>query len=118
MEPRLAEADAYEKDNEGLIHFNEDIFKSIFYINLGVPGKASDGMYNAVACNPGEGYLKYTARYDHKEERLIAVLFYNHEMFRSQELVFTNTDHIPDLSTLDKGDIINFEHLEYSKDSY
>jgi hypothetical protein len=83
-----------------------------------VPSKIGTGIYNTIACEPGEGYIKYTARFDHKEERLIAVLFYNHEKFSSQELVFTTTDYIPDLSTLDKGDIIDFEHLEYSKDSY
>ena len=48
----------------------------------------------------------------------MVVLFYNHTMYKSNELVFTNEDVIPDKTTLDKGDILIFEHLENSADNY
>ena len=48
----------------------------------------------------------------------MVVLFYNHTMYKSNELIFTNEDVIPDKTTLDKGDILIFEHLENSVDDY
>jgi hypothetical protein len=48
----------------------------------------------------------------------MVVLFYNHTMYKSNELIFTNEDVIPDKTTLDKGDILIFEHLDNSVDDY
>ena len=39
-------------------------------------------------------------------------------MYKSNELIFTNEDVIPDKTTLDKGDILIFEHLDNSVDDY
>jgi hypothetical protein len=39
-------------------------------------------------------------------------------MYKSNELIFTNEDVIPDKTTLDKGDILTFEHLSNSTDKY
>jgi hypothetical protein len=56
--------------------------------------------------------------YDEKEQKYMAILFYNHEMFRSNELVFTNRDEIPNASILDKTDGLMIEHLVDSFDHY
>ena len=55
---------------------------------------------------------------DWEEEKYKAVLFYNHDMYISNEIVFKNKDVIPDKTTLDKGDILIFEHLDKSTPSY
>jgi hypothetical protein len=39
-------------------------------------------------------------------------------MYVSNELVFKNKDVIPDKATLDSGDILTFEHLLDSTDTY
>jgi hypothetical protein len=39
-------------------------------------------------------------------------------MYKSNELVFTNADVVPDKATLDSGDILTFEHFENSTDSF
>ena len=64
------------------------------------------------------GTLTQYMQYDLKEEKYMVVLFYNHIMYKSNELVFTNEDTIPDKTTADQGDILIFEHLENSTDSY
>jgi hypothetical protein len=51
-------------------------------------------------------------------EKYMAVVFYNHEMFKSNELVFTNKDPIPEEATMDTGDLLIFEHQENSLDDY
>lgn len=56
--------------------------------------------------------------HDSTEEKFVAVLFYNHDRIQSRELVFTNADVVPDKTTLDKGDILIFEHKEQSYDDY
>ena len=59
-------------------------------------------------------------RNDQKEEKFVAVLCYNHSIYKSNELVFSNSQEIPDKHTLDKSDVLQFEHVEgqYSTDSY
>lgn len=64
------------------------------------------------------GTLTQYMQYNLKEEKYMVVLFYNHVMYKSNELVFTNEDTIPDKTTADQGDILIFEHLENSTDSY
>jgi hypothetical protein len=39
-------------------------------------------------------------------------------MYKSNELIFTNSEVIPDKTTLDKGDILIFEHLTNSQDDF
>ena len=68
--------------------------------------------------NLEEGFLTVNLQNDLEEEHYIAVLFYNHNMYKSNELIFTNEDVIPDKTTLDKGDILTFEHLSNSTDNY
>jgi hypothetical protein len=43
---------------------------------------------------------------------------YDHGIYKSNELVFENSQEVPDKSLLDKTDAIKFKHLENSNDSY
>lgn len=55
-----------------------------------------------------------------KQTRIMAILFYNHEMYKSNELVFTNSeaDLIPDKDLIDKLDALTIKHGENSQDNY
>jgi hypothetical protein len=53
-----------------------------------------------------------------KEEKFKVVLFYNHEKFVSNELVFTNADEVVDKTTLDVNGSIKIAHGTNSKDTY
>lgn len=64
------------------------------------------------------GYFSYYMNNEAKEEKFKAVVFYNHNMYVSNELVFTNSQEIPDKTTLDKTDILMFEHLQNSSKEY
>ena len=52
------------------------------------------------------------------EEKFKVVLFYNHEKFVSNELVFTNRDEIPDPTTLDSAAAITISHGNNSFETY
>jgi hypothetical protein len=51
------------------------------------------------------------------EEKYKIVLFYNHEMFESEELVFTNLDEVIDVTTADT-DAIVITHGSNSQETY
>ncbi len=67
---------------------------------------------------PGYGVLRRYMQNDLEQEKYMAVLFYNHEMYKSNELIFMNSEVVPDKTTLDKGDILIFEHKADSRDGY
>jgi hypothetical protein len=66
----------------------------------------------------GKGIFTRYMQNDLEQEKYIAILFYNHNMYKSNELVFTNSEVVPDKTTLDKGDILIFEHLTNSSDDF
>lgn len=66
----------------------------------------------------GKGLVKRFMQNDLEQEKYMAVLFYNHNMYKSNELVFDNSEVVPDKTTLDKGDILIFEHKENSCDDF
>ena len=53
-----------------------------------------------------------------KEEKFKVILFYNHEMYESNVVVFTNSEGVPDATTVDKSDAIVIKHGENSQDTY
>jgi hypothetical protein len=55
---------------------------------------------------------------DSTEAKYVALVFYNHNMYKSEELIFTNSQQVPDNLLLDKSDGITFEHIQNSYDSY
>lgn len=91
--------------------------------NFGIPGKGEkvDGKFrNQTKLPAGENTTEYYMQYDLAKETFKAVVFYNHDKFISDELVFTNVDDIPDKSTLDKSDALVIKHKEKgnSRDNY
>ena len=52
------------------------------------------------------------------EERFVVVVFYNHAMYKSNELVFKNDDIITDKSLVSLSDRIVIKHGDHSKDVY
>mgnify|MGYP003323363147 CR=1 FL=1 len=57
-------------------------------------------------------------RPDFPQEKFVAIVCYNHAIYKSNELVFLNSQKIPDKNTLDKSDILKFEHKSNSSDDY
>lgn len=91
-------------------------------INFGIagPGKTIDGVEYMAASPLTEQLL--TRRMDPKTEveQYQVVLFYDHAMYKSNTLVFTNTeaDEIPPEVKVDAADVIRIEHSTYSQDHY
>jgi hypothetical protein len=52
------------------------------------------------------------------EEKYKIILFHNHEMYATEELVFTNLDDIPDPTTVDKSAAIVISHGDKSQETY
>ena len=73
---------------------------------------------NSVFCENNEGLIEDYMVFNSIEQKYKAVLFYNHEMFTSNELVFTNLEEVPNEVTLDKTDGIAIEHIAESFDTY
>ena len=53
-----------------------------------------------------------------KQEKFMVVMFYNHEMFMSNELIYENLAPIIDVTTLDQGKGLTIEHKKDSYSSY
>ena len=98
-------------------------------INIGLPGLYKDLSGKDIvndqgkpiyASKPenGKGLIRRYMQNDWQQEKYTAVLFFNHNMYKSNELIFTNSEVIPDKTTLDKGDILIFEHLTNSQDDF
>lgn len=75
--------------------------------------------YNKTS-SPSEILLKLRMEPTKENEKFQVVLFYNHEKFLSNTLVFTNleADDIPPQFSIDANDIIKIEHGAYSQDHY
>ena len=86
--------------------------------NIGIPGKGEqiDGKtYNEKRLPPGEGMFNIMMRYNEPEERFVAIIFHNHNMYKSDELVFSNADRIPEVANIETGDLLIFEHSQDGK---
>ena len=87
--------------------------------NLGVVTSDEDGDGYCDPKNPeGSEGLQIYLNPQATEEKFKVVLFYNHEMFVSNELVFTNLDDISDKTTLEEGTALSIQHGEHSMESY
>lgn len=92
-------------------------------INVGLPGEDTENVidnktHHLKTSADGTGFFTFNMQPDLNTEKFVALVFYNHNMYKSNELVFTNSDVIPDKTTLDKGDILIFEHGERSSDNF
>ena len=89
------------------------------YIKDGEEVKNAEGKpVHSPKCSPGRGYFKKYMKNDTVQEKFMAVVFYNHVMYKSDELVFLNSENVPDVTTLEQGDILIFEHKDNSLDNY
>lgn len=92
-------------------------------VNVGLPGEDVENVvdnktHHLKTSADGTGFFAFSMQPDLNTEKFVALVFYNHNMYKSNELVFTNSDVIPDKTTLDKGDILIFEHGERSSDNF
>lgn len=53
-----------------------------------------------------------------KEEKIKAILFFNHQMVESNILTFVNSEEVPDEEFIDEGDSLKIEHGSNSFDHY
>ena len=59
-----------------------------------------------------QGFIYRYMQHDLPQEKYMALVCYDHSIYKSNELVFVNSQEIPDKVTLDKSDILQFEHVE------
>lgn len=91
------------------------------YNNYGLPKDYTeiDGIkYLKKKPDAGEGLITRFMEGTRQNEKYVAVLFYNHEMFKSEPLEFTNQDEVLDSSLIDATDAIVIEHGKDSRDNY
>lgn len=89
--------------------------------NVGIPGPGvtiDSKIYNEKRLPPGEGMFDIMMRHNEPEERFVAIIFHNHNMYKSDELVFKNADRIPEVANIETGDLLIFKHGERSRDDY
>ena len=89
--------------------------------NLGLPQKyiqSGSTYYLEKKPDAENSYLTVYLDPQRSEERFKVVIFYNHEKFVSNELVFTNADEVVDTATADANGAISISHGQNSMDSY
>ena len=91
-------------------------------LNFGLPeaGDTIDGVQYLKASSPTELLLYRRMEPTTEVEKYQVVLFYNHEMCKSNTLTFTNlqASEIPPEFAVDAADILRIEHDTYSQDHY
>lgn len=65
-----------------------------------------------------QGFIYEYMENESVEQKYVAIVCYDHGIYKSNELVFKNSQEVPDKSLLDKTDAIKFIHKENSSDSY
>lgn len=89
-------------------------------LNVGLPSKklSEDSIYNAKKPLSSEGILEVELDTQYVEEKYMAVLFFNHNMYKSNILTFTNANPPVDEKIADQADACRIEHGENSQPSY
>lgn len=88
--------------------------------NLGLPRErlSEDSEYNAKKALSPEGILTRNLDTKYTEEKYTAILFFNHSMFKSNIITFTNENPPVDEKIADQSDACRIEHGENSQPSY
>lgn len=89
--------------------------------NIGIAGPGetkNEKIYCAEKPISGDGLVSYSMDPVIQDQVFKVILFYNHAMYISNELVFTNTDEILDEDAINKKNAIGFEHLANSAKDY
>lgn len=89
-------------------------------LNVGLPSAklSEDSIYNAKKPLSPEGILDVELDTQYPEEKYIAVLFFNHNMYKSNILTFINANPPVDEKIADQADACRIEHGENSQPSY
>ena len=107
--------------SDGYAFLGENWERLLQYDNVGRPEldeETSPPIMNPVFTDSGKDGIDQYMDYTMQEQRYKAILFYNHVMYTSNELVFTNADEVPNTAAIDKADGLQIEHLANSFDSY
>ncbi len=83
--------------------------------NFGLPIPVKDDNDKPTSC---EDFLTRWLDPFTETEKYRVVLFYNHEMFKSDIVVFDNADEVPPQYKVDAGDVLKIEHDTDSRDHY
>lgn len=113
--------DNWERFSPSLVFKDTSYSTTTMPQNLGLPTQyTSEGGINYFVPKAveNEGYLSVYLTPDVATEKFKVVIYYNHEKFESNELVFTNLDPIVDKTTLDSNDAIVIKHGTNSFDTY
>ena len=113
--------DNWERFSPSLVFKDTSYSTTTMPQNLGLPTQyTSEGGINYFVpkAAENEGCLSVYLTPDVATEKFKVVIYYNHEKFESNELVFTNLDPIVDKTTLDSNDAIVIKHGTNSFDTY
>lgn len=111
----------YEKDYE--TPAGEYTFMPPGWRRMVVDDENNDGLLNYNVLEQmikGNCYIEPYMNPKKEVEKFVAVICYNHEIYKSNELVFSNDDHLLDADTIDATDALRFEHVDgqHSTNSY
>ena len=108
----------------GYVDINERFLESGWHrlkdVNVGLPRArlSDDSIYNAKKPLSPEGILTLELDTQYIEEKYIAILFFNHNMYKSNVLTFTNANPPVDEKIADQTDACHIEHGDNSQLSY
>ena len=108
----------------GYVDINERFLESGWHrlkdVNVGLPRArlSDDSIYNAKKPLSPEGILTLELDTQYVEEKYIAILFFNHNMYKSNVLTFTNANPPVDEKIADQTDACRIEHGDSSQPSY
>ena len=90
--------------------------------NLGLPRNEADTkLVDGKKYYPPKAIGEKLVRYMNnktQEEKYMVVLFYNHEMYKSNIITFTNSEDVPDEYLVDQRDALRIEHDVQSFEHY
>lgn len=105
----------YNKDASG-DEFMSDGWEELTELaGVGLPDEEGETGFYQKSLAAGT-YTEIEMNGNQTEEKIIVILFYNHIMYKSNELVFSNTDKVKALT--DQGDAIIIQHHDESYNDY
>lgn len=85
--------------------------------NFGIPSFSNGKGYNTAIKEASENAtFNYEPRFDKPEEKIMAILYFNHKQYKSEPLVLKRV--VGDNSIMDQYGTLSIEHGAQSKDSY
>lgn len=109
--------------NEELRHpnFSDIPYESLpsyqTYKDEAVLDEKNNKKYN-IHLDEGKGFVYRYIDPNAQSEKYVALVCHNHNIYKSNELIFENSQEIKDPDLADKSDALNIEHLVNSSSSY